>query len=69
MNTVTVTFTVPDADARAGKPQLLKELMFDELLRRLDFLERERQGQGADYLDALKADTVDKVLAFRKRSG
>lgn len=39
---VTVTLTVPAADARAGSPRPLKDLLFDELLRRLEALERER---------------------------
>ena len=56
MNTVTVTFTVPDADARAGKPQLLKELIFDEMLRLLGSLERERDSLKVKYAPVSEAD-------------
>ena len=44
MSQRTVILTVPADDARAGTPRLLKDLLFDELLRRLEALERERRG-------------------------
>ena len=40
----TVTLTIPAPDARDGAPRPLKDLLFDELLRRLEALERERRG-------------------------
>lgn len=42
MSQRTVILTVPADDARAGAPRPLKDLLFDELLRRLETLERER---------------------------
>jgi len=40
-----VTLRVPAEPARGGSPHLLKDLLFDELLRRVESLERERDAQ------------------------
>ena len=59
MSQRTVTFVVPDPDARAGSFRPLKDVLFDELLRRLDNLERERRGQAADDTFVLKQRAID----------
>lgn len=55
----TVILTVPAPDARAGSFRSLKDVLFDEMLRRLEFLERERQQQVPGHKAVLEQRAID----------
>ncbi len=59
MSQRTVILKVPTPEGRAGSFRSLKDVLFDELLRRLEFLERERQQQATGRNAVLEQRAID----------